>query len=270
MLTPQSRRDLINSIADDGQRVAAIVRPVFDDAHFLYEIIAGSRRLAAVAQLRATTRPDLRLLVRVEMVDDEAAYRLADLDQRACLPLAPINRARSYARALDEIYSGDQGRMADQLQLGEDELAAMLMVARIPEPVVAAFAAPDDLTLDTALALARRSAEPDGLHLLATATQIAMAQAARRADGQPPYPADEVLRLLDPAAQAAAPTMTRGTPIRVEVTTLASRELVIRLTPRKAMSVKNYRLLIEAMLAGAGDAGFIVSLAEDDSDDPSP
>lgn len=219
-LTPDNCRDLIASIARDGmQKVAAIVRPVFDDAHYEYEVVAGTRRHFAVSYLRATTMPDLRYLVQVEILDDEAAFMLADLENRVRADVTEIERARGYALALDNYYDGHVGRMAQRLAIEREQLARMIRIADLPDAVVAAFSDPADLTLDPAFVLAQALDGEDRPRILATAQQIARAQAARRADREPPYSAREVLAQLlgveeealppigtDAARQAAAPS----------------------------------------------------------------
>lgn len=69
--------DNVDHIARNGQTEPVTVRPVFDDNHFEYEVIAGARAWVAVRHLRETAMPDLGLLVRVELVDDAAAVDLA-------------------------------------------------------------------------------------------------------------------------------------------------------------------------------------------------
>lgn len=196
-LDPENCDDLIGSIASEGmQKVAAIVRPVFDDAVHEYEVIAGTRRHFAVSYLRATTMPSLRFLVQVEILDDEAAFRLADIENRARRGVSDIESARNYAAALNLHYDGHLARMAERLSLTKPWLTKMIRIADIPDPVVAAFPSPADLDLETAHALAQALDAEDGPAILATATQIARAQAGRRADGLSPYSTAEVLQQL--------------------------------------------------------------------------
>lgn len=75
---PEECRDWIGHIAREGQTDPVTVRPVFDDEHYEYEVIAGVRDWVAVRHLRDTSMPHLDLLVCVELVDDIAANDLAD------------------------------------------------------------------------------------------------------------------------------------------------------------------------------------------------
>jgi ParB family chromosome partitioning protein len=197
--------DLITSIAHEGmQKVAAIVRPVFDDALYEYEVIAGARRHFAVSFLRATTMPSLRFLVQVEILDDEAAFRLSDLENRARKDVSDMERARNYAAALDDHYDGHLTQMAKRLALSKSWLSKMVRVASLPDPIIAAFGSPAELHLTPAYGLSQKLEGPRGRAILATAVQIARIQAARRADGQALYPAGEVLRQLNDAAREPA------------------------------------------------------------------
>jgi len=73
-------RDRIGYIAREGQAEPVTVRPVFDDEHFEYEVIAGACDWVAVRHLRDVAMPRLELLVRVELVDDDGAGDLAAAD----------------------------------------------------------------------------------------------------------------------------------------------------------------------------------------------
>ena len=53
-------RDRIDQIAREGQSEPVTVRPVFDDEHYEYEVIAGARDWVAVRHLRETVMPAAR------------------------------------------------------------------------------------------------------------------------------------------------------------------------------------------------------------------
>ncbi|MDB5677974.1 ParB N-terminal domain-containing protein [Sphingomonas bacterium] len=95
--TPEECRDRINAIVRDGQAEPVTVRPVFDDAHYEYEIIAGARDYVAVRHLRETAIPALELLVRVALVDDDG---VGELVAGAALP-GPLAAAADLAARLD-------------------------------------------------------------------------------------------------------------------------------------------------------------------------
>lgn len=85
--TTDECRDNIAAIAREGQTEPVTVRPVFDDALYEYEVIAGARDWVAVCHLREVATPRLDLLVRVALVDDDGAERLANPDPEPLYPL---------------------------------------------------------------------------------------------------------------------------------------------------------------------------------------
>ena len=55
--SPEECRDRIAAIVRDGQAEPVTVRPVFDDANYEYEVIAGARDYVAVKHLREIGDP---------------------------------------------------------------------------------------------------------------------------------------------------------------------------------------------------------------------
>ena len=159
-LNEENVRDLIDTIiAEGGQKVPAIVRRVNDDAAYDYEVIAGTRRRFAISWLRTNSYPDMTFLAQVADLDDEAAFRLADIENRARKDVSEIERARNYASALEQHYGGKQRRMAERLKLSEGWLSKMLKVATLPDIVLAAFANLSALTLNPAYKLSQALAD---------------------------------------------------------------------------------------------------------------
>lgn len=197
-LSEESCRELIESIvAEGGQKVPAVVRRVEGDAGHDYEVIAGTRRHWAISWLRAHSYPEMQFVAQVAALDDEAAFRLADLENRARKDVSDLERARNYAHALGSHYGGHLTRMAERLRLSKGWLSKMIKVAALPDAIVAAFASPTDVQLKPAYALAQ--ALDDKLAARAItgmARQVAKDQADRREAGQLPYPAADVLRRL--------------------------------------------------------------------------
>lgn len=271
-LNPDNCRDLIQSIATEGmQKVAAIVRPLFDDAFHEYELIAGTRRHYAVSHLRATSMPSLRFLIQVEILDDEAAFRLADLENRARKDVSDIERARNYAAALHDHYDGHLTRMAERLALSKSWLSKMIRVSALPDQLLAAFGSPADLHLKPAYTLAQKLDGPAGPAIIATAIQIARAQMARRADGLPPYSAAEVLRQLN---EASSPSLEqaaelRGPTGRLAMTANANKNtLTLKLHAGSGVTRKAITEAVRAALDAAETKGFSLGLAArpDDED----
>lgn len=197
-LSEENCRELIDSlIAEGGQKVSAVVRRVEGDPDHDYEVIAGTRRHWSVSWLRSHSYPDMQFVAQVAQLDDEAAFRLADLENRARADVSDLERARNYRDALRTHYGNHQTRMAERLKLSKGWLSKMLKVATIPDAVVAAFASPGDVQLKPAYALAQALDDKDvAKAITAVAKQVATEQAERREAGALPYPAADVLRRL--------------------------------------------------------------------------
>jgi ParB family chromosome partitioning protein len=83
-LSEENCRELIDSIvAEGGQKVPAVVRRVDGDPDHDFEVIAGTRRHWSISWLRSHSYPDMMFVAQVAQLDDEAAFRLADLENRA-------------------------------------------------------------------------------------------------------------------------------------------------------------------------------------------
>lgn len=259
-LTAANCRDLIGSIVREGmQKVAAIVRPVFDDEQFEYEIISGTRRHFAVSYLRGTTMPDLRLLVQVEILDDEGAFRLADFENRARRDLTDVERAKSYAAALNRHYNGDVAAMAERLGLPKSSLERLIRIATLPDIVVAAFGAPGALSPDTAEELAERLDGPLAPVILATAGQIARAQSGRRDDNLPPYTGAEVMRLIDGVVDDVHPHALEQLTLNIDGA--SAERVTFTIDGGQPLEAEMLARIVKAMIDGAVAQGIAIRWA---------
>ncbi|WP_029623158.1 ParB/RepB/Spo0J family partition protein [Sphingomonas elodea] len=209
-LTEENVRELIDSIvAENGQKVPAVVRRIEGDPQHEYEVIAGTRRHFAISWLRANSYPDMQFVAQVAQLDDEAAFRLADLENRARKDVSDLERARNYAEALKAHYGNHLTRMAERLKLSKGWLSKMIKVAGIPDAVIAAFASPADVQLKPAYPLAQALDDKAAAKaILAEAKALAKEQAERRAFGQAAVPAADVLRRLIAAPTGSSPRET--------------------------------------------------------------
>lgn len=209
-LSEENCRELIDSIvAEGGQKVPAVVRRVESDPDYDYEVIAGTRRHWSISWLRRNSYPEMMFVAQVAQLDDEAAFRLADLENRARKDVSDLERARNYAQALKDHYGNHLTRMAERLKLSKGWLSKMIKVAGIPAPVIGAFASPADVQLKPAYALAQLLDDAEAApSVIAAARELATEQARLRTQGAPALAASEVLRrLLDAprASRASAP-----------------------------------------------------------------
>ena len=210
-LSEESCRELIDSIiAEGGQKVPAVVRRIEGDPDHDYEVIAGTRRHWSISWLRANSWPQMQFLAQVVQLDDEAAFRLADLENRARKDVSDLERARNYAQALKDHYGNHLTRMAERLKLSKGWLSKMLKVAGLPDQVVAAFASPAEVQLKPAYPLAQaldnREKAPA---ILREARALAREQAERRGSGRPGLPPAQVIQRL-----LAAPETDKDAPAK--------------------------------------------------------
>lgn len=205
-LSEENCRELIDSIvAEGGQKVPAVVRRVEDDPDHDYEVIAGTRRHWSISWLRGHSYPDMQFVAQVAVLDDEAAFRLADLENRARKDVSDLERARNYAEALHTHYGSHLTRMAERLKLSKGWLSKMIKVAGIPDAVIDAFASPADVQLKPAYALAQALDDMKAAPLIkATARTLAAEQAALRKRGGAMIAAADVLKRLIEAPRAAS------------------------------------------------------------------
>ena len=163
-MNEDSCRDLIDSfLSAKKQRIPAIVRRLKDDPNFDFEIIAGVRRWWTVKWLRAHHHPEFEYLVTIQSVTDEEAFRVSDVENRSRKDISDWERAKEYTVALAEFYEGSQSQMAEHLNLSKSWLSRLLDVARLPEPVVAAFSDTHDITVRVARDIKPLTGDPKAL-----------------------------------------------------------------------------------------------------------
>jgi ParB family transcriptional regulator, chromosome partitioning protein len=195
-------QDLIDSmIAEGGQKVPALVRKLKNDPNHEYEVIYGTRRHWSTAWLRANNYPDFMFLAEVRDVDNEAAFRLADLENRTRLDITEYERARNYAMALPLHYEGKQSKMAERLKISKALLSKMVAFARINEEILAAFSSVGEISLRQGYALAQAmSDEASSKQARLEALRIAEENVARLQAGQGAIPTLAVLTRIQKAA----------------------------------------------------------------------
>lgn len=205
-LNEESCRDLIDSfLAAKKQRLPAIVRRVRGEADVDYEIIAGVRRWWTVRWLREHHHVEFEYLVTIQSLTDEEAFRVSDLENRARKDITDWERAQEYSGALNEFYNGSQSEMAEHINVSKSWLSRMLDVARLPEPIVAAFSDRHDVTVRIARDLKPLTGDPGSMRAMATE---AKAIVSARAKGEATLRASEVAKRL--IAATLAPRKARA------------------------------------------------------------
>ncbi len=187
LLTEDNCRDLIDGIKAQGQQeFPAIVRRLSGEEHE-FEVICGARRHFAVSWLRAHNYPQFRYLVEVRDLTDEEAFRLADIENRDREDISDYERAVDYAEAIRLYYDGSQKAMAERLEVSPPWLSRYLVLAKMPEEILDAFASKRDIKERHARALKPLLSAPDqAAGVMDEAIHIAGVQ-KRAAKGQGGY-----------------------------------------------------------------------------------
>lgn len=202
LLTEENCRDLIDGIKAQGQQeFPAIVRRLEGEDHE-FEVICGARRHYAVSWLRANNYPQYRYLVEVRDLTDEEAFRLADIENRDREDISDYERAVDYAEAIKLYYGGAQKAMAERLEVSPPWLSRYLVLAKMPEEILNAFASKRDIRERHARALKPLLGNPEQASaMLEEAKYLAKTQ-AKAAQGQGGYvDAAEVFKRLKAAAK---------------------------------------------------------------------
>lgn len=208
LLSPVVCGDLLESLRSQGeQEFPAIVRRVKDDPDHDYEVICGARRHWSVSYLRTVEHRDIAFLIEERDLTDEAAFRLADLENRSRLDISDYERALDYSEAIALYYGGVASRMAERLEMSNAWLSRLLDLGKLPEGVIAAFGDIRELRSAHARVLKPLLADEATRNaVLATAAELAHEQASRRAgEGGPIEAAAVVARLKKAAAAPKSP-----------------------------------------------------------------
>jgi ParB family chromosome partitioning protein len=255
-LTEASCHDLIDSIiAEGGQKVPVVVRRLEGDGHHDYELIAGTRRHFAISWLRAHSYPDVKLLAQVADLDDEAAFRLADIENRARKDISDIERARNYAAALESHYGGKAVRMAERLKVSKGWLSKMLKAATIPDVVLLSFADWRELTLNPAYKLAVALDDKGRTKAIQAVAKAIVIENARLIEaGSPPLAGAQVLQRLMSATSTPLPPLDD---LRIEVAGPQGRTMLA------VKSVNRHGITLHLpMASGASDEQIIEGIRE--------
>ena len=238
MLSEVRLRSLIDSIqAENGNRIPVVVRRT-PKAERPYELIIGTRRHWAVSWLNANHYPDIELVAIIEDIDDEAAFRLADIENREREDISDLERGLNYKAAVDAYYDGIQRKMAERLKVSTSNLARYIGLTEIPQSIVSAFNSPMDLHVrygDKLLPLIRNPASLAKME--ETAAHIANEQSFRQSGDEEPIPGAEVVARLVKAVSTSSRGRSQKVTIEVggarigQVNQDRGRGLTLTLTP---------------------------------------
>lgn len=216
LLDEHRLRSLIDSVlAEGGNRVPAVVRRT-PNGPLPYELVTGTRRHWAISWLNANHYPDIDLIAIIEDLDDEAAFRLADIENREREDISDLERGLNYKAAVDSYYGGVQLRMVERLKISKSQLSRYIALTEIPPFVVSAFHSPMDLQAKYAEKLLPLLRDPASrTKLEAAADEVASEQSFRRSGDEQPISGPEVMTRLIQA------TVMKG---RVQKATIAGTD----------------------------------------------
>ncbi len=205
LLTEENCRDLIDGIKAQGQQeFPAIVRRLHNESHE-FEVICGARRHFAVSWLRGNNYPQFRYLVEVRDLTDEEAFRLADIENRDREDISDYERAVDYSDAIRLYYGGAQKAMAERLEVSPPWLSRYLVLAKMPQEILEAFASKRDIRERHARALKPLLSNPEQAKAVLEEARFLAATQARAAKGQGGYvEAQDVFKRLIAAAKPKA------------------------------------------------------------------
>ncbi|MEM1381215.1 MAG: ParB/RepB/Spo0J family partition protein [Pseudomonadota bacterium] len=207
LLDSENCADLIGSIRAQGkQEIAAVVRRLKDDPEgFDYEVISGARRHFAISYLREEeNRKELFYLVEVRDLEDEEAFRFADLENRGRQDISDYERGREYLKALGDYYGGNMTRMAERMEVSKALLSSYISIAKLPREVLDAYGDPREIAVRHGQQLSPLLKGTTRPIVLERAAEIAKAQdKAREIGGTVLMNGAEVFKLLKGAAKPA-------------------------------------------------------------------
>jgi len=204
--------DLLESLRSQGeQEFPAIVRRVHDDPDFDYEVVCGARRHWSVSHLRNVEHRDIRFLIEERELSDEAAFRLADVENRSRKDICDYERALDYRNAVEAFYGGFAVRMAERLEVSKGWLSRFLDLAKLPTDVVDAFGDVRQLREHHAREikplLTDAATRP---RVMAEAKRIAAVQASARERGEGVLDGPKVIAALKRAAAGEGKGLTKN------------------------------------------------------------
>lgn len=129
---PREDAELLDSIQASGQQVPVVVRPSV--ANGRYEIVVGTRRLAAVREINKGGG-DLMIVAEVRHLEDDEAWLLAETENVGRKAVSPLVQARSWSHACIRFYGGKQADMARALGVDKSVVSRALTLAQLPDVV---------------------------------------------------------------------------------------------------------------------------------------
>lgn len=253
---------LIDSIREEGTNREPVVVRRTPNNEQPYELIVGTRRHFSVSWLHANNHSEIELVARIETLDDEAAFRLADLENREREDVTDLERARNYRHAVDAYYHGVRTQMAERLAIPKQNLHNLLQLSELPDEVVSAFAEPGDLKVRHGMRLSPLLKDDRYREqIIVAARQIGDEQLALKVAGADKIEGSKVCERLAAAAQARKPlpsprtkasvVSATGTEIGQVLSDTKAKGLTVNILPRGTASVDEVLEALRPLIEGA-------------------
>ncbi|GLV27428.1 ParB/RepB/Spo0J family partition protein [Sphingobium sp. TomTYG45] len=261
-LTHERCASLIESIKEEnGNREPVVIRRT-PDGEKPYELIVGTRRHFSVAWLRTNHHAQIDLIARIETLDDEGAFRLADIENREREDVTDLERARNYQHAVDAYYNGVRAHMAERLAIGKQNLHNLLQLAELPTEVVEAFATMSDLKVRHGMKLSPLLKQPDLRDaIIEEALAIGKEQRRRAAAGEPAIDGPQIVQRLSSASaklvKKAAPksrprlATADGEEIGQIITDSKSKGITLTINPKRAVDIDDILRALRPVIEAA-------------------
>jgi ParB family chromosome partitioning protein len=235
---------LKDEISSAGGNVQAVkVRPATsegDDGAPRYELVYGHRRHQACLEL------GLPLLAVVDNLDDRSLFVEMDRENRGRKDLSPWEQGVMYQRALDQGLFPSNRKLAEAVGADLTNVGRALVLANLPEAVVAAFQSPLELQYRWAMPL-KDAIEADGEAVDVCAKEIGSTV--------PSLSPKEVFERLTASKKEGGSTVLP--PASLEIQVAGRRAAIIQLTGKGGMTVS-----IEPGLVAADKLKALADLVE--------
>ena len=254
---------LIESIKEEnGNREPVVIRRT-PDGEKPYELIVGTRRHFSVSWLRDNQHSSIELIARIETLDDEGAFRLADIENREREDVTDLERARNYRHAVDAYYNGVRAHMAERLAISKQYLHNLMQLAELPEEIVRAFASPADLKVSYGMKLSPLVKSEDHREsLLQEAAQIRREQDVRLSSDADPIDGGQVFQRLAAVVQKprssreatrSRPTLQASSGERIGeiVSDTRAKGLTININPKPGVDIEEIIASLRNALSNA-------------------
>jgi ParB family chromosome partitioning protein len=255
---------LIQSIREEGTNREPVVVRRTPGGERPYELMVGTRRHFSISWLHANNHSEIELVARIETIDDEGGFRLADIENREREDVTDLERARNYLHAVDAYYNGVRTQMAERLAIPKQNLHNLLQLAELPDEIIAAFAEPGDLKVRHAMRLSPLlKNEVHRAAIIAAAVSLRSAQLALKDAGADKIEGVKVCEHLAAASATkskpiakskVALSMASGKQVGQILADTRAKGLTININPKDVVSVDD---ILAALRPAIKEAKFV-------------